>query len=242
MGLEVGIVNELIKTLNLTPPINLYKVCEYLNIKIKYKPLKEADGYFILKNGLKIIALKDTLQNSVKERFTIAHELGHYLLPGHDCKTLCKFKNTDYIAKSKYNTKEKEANAFAAQLLMPDIFIKETLEKVMPNEIEKILEISDKYNVSLTSLLCKYIDISYESMAILYYKNGIIKWNYFDYDKFNYNINYCSLDDSLKINTYQEDFNKRYIKEDIDNKVFLSVFNVNEYEKILLIHIKYLNN
>ena len=67
------------------------------------------------------------------------------MLPGHDCKTLCKFKNTDYIAKSKYNTKEKEANAFAAQLLMPDIFIKETLEKVMPNEIEKIKQETRRY-------------------------------------------------------------------------------------------------
>lgn len=242
MGLEVSIVSELIKTLNLTYPIDLNKICEYFNIKIKYKPLKEADGYFILKNGLKIIALKDTLKNSVKERFTVAHELGHYLLPGHDCKTLCKFKDSDYIARNKYNTKEKEANAFAAQLLMPDIFIKETLEKVMPNEIEEILEISNLYNVSLTSLLCKYIDISYESMALLYYKNGIVKWSYFDYDKFNYNLNYCSLDNSLKTNEYQEDYSKNYIKEDIENKVFLSIFNVNENEKILLLHIKYLEN
>lgn len=242
MVLEIGIVNELIRTLNLTPPIDLYKICEYLNIKIKYKPLKEADGYFILKNGSKIIVLKDTYKNTIKERFTIAHELAHYLLPGHDCKMLSKFKNTDYIAKSKYNEKEKEANAFAAQLLMPDIFIKETLERIMPIEVQKLLDLSYVYNVSLTSLLCKYIDVSYESMALIYYKNDIIKWNYYDYDKFEYHINNCNLDKDLNLNSYQEDYSKKYIKEDIDNKVFFSIFEINANEKIMLLHIKYLAN
>lgn len=71
MGLEIGIVNDLISALNLKPPIDLYKICEYLNIKIKYKPLKEAEGYFILKNGLKIIVLKDIYKNTIKERFTM---------------------------------------------------------------------------------------------------------------------------------------------------------------------------
>ena len=238
MSLEIGIVNELVSTLNLTLPIDLYKVCEYFNVKIKYKPLKEADGYFILKNGKKIIALKDSLKGSVKERFTIAHELGHYLLPGHDCRTLCKFKNTDYIAKDQYNVKEREANAFAAQLLMPDILVKETLENAMPNEVQRIVELANTYKVSLTSFLCKYIDISYESMALLYYKNNVVKWNYCDYDKIEYNINNCNLSKELITNYYQEDYNKKYIKEDIENKVYLVLFDVNENEKMLLIHIK----
>lgn len=242
MGLEIGIVNELIDMLHLNPPIDLYKICEYLNIKIKYKPLKEADGYFILKKGLKIIVLKDTYKNTIKERFTIAHELAHYLLPGHDCKVLTKFKNTDYIAKNKYNEKEKEANAFAAQLLMPDVFIKKYLENIMPNETEKIIKLSNLYNVSLTSLLCKYVDVSYESIALLYYKDNIVLWNYYDYDKFDYHINNCNLDKDLISNVYQEDFGKKYIKEDIDNKVFLSIYEVNEKEKILLLYIKYLEN
>lgn len=238
MGLEIGLVNDLINTLELTPPINLNKICENLNIKIKHKPLKEADGYFILKDGLKIIALKDSLKNTARERFTIAHELGHYLLPSHDCKVLCKFKSDDYIAKNRYSEKEKEADSFAAQLLMPDIFIKETLEKIMPSDINEILEISNQYNVSLTSLLCKYIDINYESMALLYYKNRIIKWKYCDYNKFKYSINYCSLDENVKFNSYQEDYCKKYIKEDIDNKIFLSTFSINSNETIVLIHIK----
>ena len=32
MGLEIGIENELIDILHLNPPINLYKISEYLNI------------------------------------------------------------------------------------------------------------------------------------------------------------------------------------------------------------------
>lgn len=125
---------------------------------------------------------------------------------------------------------------------MPDIFIKEYLENIMPNEIRKIIEIATLYKVSLTSLLCKYIDVSYENIALIYYENNIVKWSYYDYDTFDYHINNCNLDKSLVISSYQEDYSKKYIKEDIDNKVFLSAFEINENEKIILLHVKYLES
>jgi len=71
--------------------------------------------------------LVNTLDSPARKNFTIAHELGHYWL-GHEAENgyAVLLRNTDEMIKT---PQEQEANCFAANLLVPEPFLREYLEK-----------------------------------------------------------------------------------------------------------------
>lgn len=77
---------------------------------------------------------------TVRKRFSVVHELGH-LYMGHLHGNSSNDLNTD-------NFDEIEANAFAAQLLMPPTFLRKDIKAGMkdPQQLAK------KYNVSLDAM------------------------------------------------------------------------------------------
>ena len=152
-------------------PRNVIAVCEKLNIKVKetnefphnvsgiiYKleqkeKTTREDQYCILVNSR---------QTAGRKTFTIAHELGHYLMhktklekdneiisgaKGIDLDSPCIARqdiNTDSTVE--YRKLETEANKFAAELLMPkDIF----LEKCIA--LDSIDDVADYFGVSISA-------------------------------------------------------------------------------------------
>lgn len=92
-------------------PINLEDILKYRqDITVVKEDLLGLDGFSIYnKNTNKyVIAIDDVNFDLTRQRFTLAHELGHIFLKHH---TKYNFLN-DYI-------KEKAADAFAGELLMP---------------------------------------------------------------------------------------------------------------------------
>lgn len=92
-------------------PIMVEDIIKYRpDIKIVKDDLLGLDGYSIYNKYTKkyIIALDDVNFDLSRQRFTFAHELGHIFLKHH---TKYKYLN-NYV-------KEKSANAFAGELLMP---------------------------------------------------------------------------------------------------------------------------
>ena len=111
-------------------------------------------------DGKKIIVVnKDHHEN--RQRFTIAHELGHLLL-GHD-KSLnytemesSNDQNTSQIlfrddkASEGSDWREIEANHFAASLLMPKKLLNYQIEEITKNKSECYLSELDVYNLAET--------------------------------------------------------------------------------------------
>jgi len=76
-------------------------------------------------------------QHPHRQRFTVAHEIGHLLL-GHTGKNLILDLNSK-------KSEEVEANQFAAELLMPLDMIKKDLQnKRNPKDIAKIYNVSEE--------------------------------------------------------------------------------------------------
>ena len=95
-------------------PINLGAVAAYLGVDIlTWQPDEER------LNGALIRSAKTVFVNAAlarpRMRFAAAHELGHYVL-GHEGDFFCPF--------NRYATLEREANRFAAALLMPTAVVK----------------------------------------------------------------------------------------------------------------------
>lgn len=92
-------------------PINVEDIIKYRpDIKVHKEDLLGLDGYSIYNEKTKryLIALDDVNYDLSRQRFTLAHELGHIFLQHH----------TKYRYLSDY-VKEKSADAFAGELLMP---------------------------------------------------------------------------------------------------------------------------
>jgi Zn-dependent peptidase ImmA (M78 family) len=95
-------------------PVDLRAVAAYVGVEIlTWRPADEG------LNGALIRSAKTIFVNAAlvrpRMRFAAAHELGHYVL-GHEGDFFCPF--------NRYATLEREANRFAAALLMPTAVVK----------------------------------------------------------------------------------------------------------------------
>lgn len=146
-----------------SPPVNLKPILDELKIKVEKGKLGESiSGLLVLKNGKAAIAVNKG-HHKTRQRFTIAHELGHFIL-GHERNGLFIDKQHSEFSvffrndESSEGTKQQEieANAFAAALLMPEHLIEEEIqimrEKGMLFELggdTKIIdELAKKFEVS----------------------------------------------------------------------------------------------
>ena len=112
------------------------------------------------KNGKPVIAInKDHPEN--RKRFTIAHELGHYILHVNklihidEKSEVVYFRDSQSCEASKI--KEIQANQFAAELLMPEKIVKRDIQERIRNG-ESLDELTEK--------LAKIYKVSVESMGI----------------------------------------------------------------------------
>jgi Zn-dependent peptidase ImmA (M78 family) len=105
-------------------PVDLSKIATLVGLSIEYFPFpNEISG--LLKKELGVIGINET-QHPRRQRFTLAHEIGHYVL-GHNI-----IDNNDLIDDAHTDTSsftEREANYFASVLLMPEKKVREMTKK-----------------------------------------------------------------------------------------------------------------
>ena len=116
-----------------------------------------------------------------RQRFTIGHELGHFLNPWHvpptggfrctagDMRRFDPPSRPDRAAQM-----EAEANTFSAGLLMPDAGFRRTLRQWGGPEMAHILDLAEQYDVSKEAAGRKYVALHDEPCAIVFSRNGAI--------------------------------------------------------------------
>lgn len=112
-----------------SPIVNVFNIAQSEGLTLKeFSPedgeLANVAGFFDPASKT-IFINKDDATN--RQTFTVAHELGHYLL-GHDATTygvLPRWQNPGIEKKPE----EKEADCFAANLLVPEDMIKKTMRE-----------------------------------------------------------------------------------------------------------------
>ncbi|TND10156.1 MAG: hypothetical protein FD123_404 [Bacteroidetes bacterium] len=135
-------------------PIPVDKIATSYGLEVKpYDLGEDVSGVLVISNGVGIIGYNPN-ESTLRQRFTIAHEFGHFVLHGNigglfiDKGFRVEFRSQKSTTKE--IRKEQEANAFAAALLMP--------EKILFREIKNhnydlteegsIQELANLFNVS----------------------------------------------------------------------------------------------
>lgn len=95
-------------------PVNIVQLCNQMGIRVhQYTPVDDNDGYCSLFLGKPRIFVSQECSPE-RQRFTIAHELGHILL-GH----VGRYQLVNREPSPSDNPIESEANVFASRLLAP---------------------------------------------------------------------------------------------------------------------------
>jgi Zn-dependent peptidase ImmA (M78 family) len=109
--------------------IDPQKIAEELGIEVKpyqdvpYHISSDLCGHIEKKDG-KLVIYYNPTHHEHRQRFTIAHELAHYLLGHLDNKDRLERDTSKNFTLDNYDPIEAEANKLAAQILMPEDKIK----------------------------------------------------------------------------------------------------------------------
>ena len=110
----------------------------------------------------------------VERRWAIAHELGHFEAHARvSFLGLCS--GADMISAYEASGREAEANAFAAELLMPEDLV---AAKCDPARLswEPLRALAEEHQVSLTAAALRFVGFTSERAAVVCVKDGVIAW------------------------------------------------------------------
>lgn len=133
-----------------SPPVEIEKILEELGIGLFYEDFVKLDGIALKSPKLGIIVVNKNLPN-VRQRFTIAHELGHIIMPHRSEYFIC--------FPGKNRSMEKSANRFAAELLMPQPMVIELWKKYAANKEMRVEVIAHILKVSKSALFARLREI-----------------------------------------------------------------------------------
>lgn len=140
------------------PPIPIIEIAKQLSLDVlEYNFGDSASGVLVVENNIGTIGFNPS-DSEVRQRFTIAHELGHYILHKKseneklfvDKYFLVKYRNSKNYSSAEFKH-EQEANTFAAELLMPEELVYAELAKADYSDLSEsglIEELARVFNVS----------------------------------------------------------------------------------------------
>lgn len=112
-----------------------------------------------------------------RQRFTIAHEFGHFLLPHHQQMNYqCSSKDINQGKKGGTPEAEREweANRFAAELMLPKPQFVKRLGKVAAPCLSHVQRLSTTFDMSVEATARRYLDLAGFPCCLVFSKDGIV--------------------------------------------------------------------
>ena len=149
-----------------TVPVNIKGLAINLGIKLEEIDFDDdISGLFVIKKNQPYICYNST-QSESRIRFTIAHELGHFILHSKNTPLFIDKKKKILFRDINSSTGEvlieREANAFAAALLMPKALIENEVDSMLANEEDTIQYLADKFSVSTQAMSFRLSNLGYD--------------------------------------------------------------------------------
>lgn len=156
-------------------PVPVEKIARKLGVEVRLEPAEKDLSGFLLRDveNRRVIIGVNRRHAATRRRFTIAHELGHFLL--HEGERvhvdhtgqLFTVKLRAQTASQGTDLEEREANWFAAELLMPERFLARELGDSQGLDLEddaRIKAIAKSYGASVQALTFRLANLGYGSL------------------------------------------------------------------------------
>lgn len=140
-------------------PIQVDDIAKKMGIQISYAPSDEYSGMLIRKEGEQALMGVNSNESKNRMRFTIAHEIAHYIFDKKTAVSIDYRNNGSTLDKS---LEEKRADLFAANLLMPKKWLQLDIEKISREDFSKdqIAELARKYGVSSEAMTYRLVNLN----------------------------------------------------------------------------------
>ena len=138
-------------------PVPVERIAARHNILIRRARHSEFSGMLIRKDGRALIGVNCGEAN-VRQRFTIAHELGHFFLHPRKAAFVDYRDKKSGISRT---PRERQANAFAAALLMPRRRLLRDFRALAKKELadRALWDLSRRYGVSEDAMRFRLINL-----------------------------------------------------------------------------------
>lgn len=146
----------IIKRFKLTgPPLILEELCAAVGVDLFCRPFDYVAGVLIADDVFPaiIVNARDT---RVRQRFTVAHELGHYFL---------RHPGTTFAEPSGPSRQEREAERFAACLLMPEQWVREAWRAYAANAENRVDILTELFEVSKAAMAVRLKELKLRAAA-----------------------------------------------------------------------------
>ncbi len=136
-------------------PVNLGNVCKFLNLVCIEKVLdEELSGMSFIREGQAFVVV-NSRHSENRKRFTKSHEIGHHVLHSdylsRNVHVDTSVLRRDELSSEGVYSKEIEANAFAAELLMPRSEVQKLTSLDLSDEVS-VSNAAKRFGVSATAL------------------------------------------------------------------------------------------
>jgi Zn-dependent peptidase ImmA (M78 family) len=140
-----------------------------LGVTVRFEHLEPSVSGMLYRANEDAVVAVNSGHAAVRQRFTIAHELGHFKL--HQGRPII----VDHLVRARVNLRDREsslatskeeieANGFAAALLMPAEWIFEDVEQRLKMKPARMIpDLADRYSVSTQAMELRLINLGLRS-------------------------------------------------------------------------------
>ena len=173
------VARNLLKGLGVTDltGLSLEDLIQYHGVFLQTRSITGAQGRIQFGRSHSVITIDENIRTAGQRRFVLAHEFGHHnmhfgLKPVFNCD---EDSFSEWLQKG---PQEKEANQFAAELLMPKkSILAQTQSQTFTPELIKSL--ADHFQTSLTSTAYRLVEQGPYTMGLVYSTANQVRWSQF---------------------------------------------------------------
>jgi hypothetical protein len=127
------------------------------------------------------IILINAKRQRQRRRFSIGHELGHFLIPTHmpdeNGRFLCSREDMRRMSAKENDRRarmEVEANRFSSLILIPPPYLRKDLSRLGGGDLQDVIKLAQRYDVSKEAMARAYCLYHQDRLAIVVCKDGRI--------------------------------------------------------------------
>jgi Zn-dependent peptidase ImmA (M78 family) len=155
-------------------PINMSLLSERMSLYVHEINLRNhsIEGGLVTNGTIGGVLINTVISNEARQRFTHAHEVGHFCL--HKSSSI--FQDVEANLHNYESLQELEANVFASSLLIPSSGLKRYYSPDQEPSFATMNILSDAYKVSLTAALTRMVRDSDYACAFVFSERGVAKF------------------------------------------------------------------
>ncbi len=161
--------------------VPVYEIARALDIdEIREERTSSFEGCLLTdRNKSRGAILVNAASGLRRRRFSVGHELGHFLNERHVSVEGAEFSctrqdMTNPAGGAQHRRQEQEANSFAIELLAPRYLIQACLNR--PADLEHVLAIADDLQISREAAARRYVELHDECIAMVFSKGDRIRY------------------------------------------------------------------